>query len=84
MRGDLQRKRARIDFIDGKICRLLAVRFKLALSLEGLKKTIMDRAREKAVLAAAQKNAGRAAFKKPVKKIFKEIINQTRRLQKLK
>ena len=84
MRSDLRRKRAKIDFIDGKICRLLARRFELALSLEGLKKTITDRAREKTVLAAAQKNAGRAVFKKPVKKIFKEIIIQTSRLQKHK
>ena len=84
MPDELQRKRAKIDFIDGKICRLLAGRFALALSLKGLKKTIADRAREKAVLATAQKNAGRAAFKKPVKKVFEEIISQARRLQKHK
>jgi len=84
MRRELQRKRAEIDFIDGKISRLLARRFELALSLEGLKKIIADRAREKAVLAAAQKNAGRAAFEKPVKKVFEEIIKQARRLQKHK
>jgi len=84
MRGELRRKRARIDLIDGKISRLLARRFKLALSLAGLKKTITDRAREKAVLAAAQKNAGRAAFRKPVKKVFEEIISQSKLLQKQK
>lgn len=84
MRGELRRKRTEIDFIDGKISRLLARRFELALSLEGLKKTIADRAREKTVLAKAQKNAGRTAFRKPVKKVFEEIINQARRLQKHK
>jgi chorismate mutase len=84
MPDELRRKRVKIDLIDKKICRLLARRFELALSLEGLKKAIVDRAREKAVLAAAQKNAGRAAFKQPIKKVFKEIINQARRLQKQK
>lgn len=81
MRTELQRKRDKIDVIDEKICRLLARRFVVVLSLKDLKKTIIDRAREKVVLANAQKNSGRAAFRKPVKKVFEEIIAQARRLQ---
>ena len=81
MRSELQRKRGKIDLIDEKICRLLARRFVLVLSLKGLKKTIIDRAREKVVLAKAQKDSGRADFRKPVKEVFKEIIAQSRLLQ---
>ncbi|HAH32899.1 MAG TPA: hypothetical protein DCL44_11365 [Elusimicrobia bacterium] len=81
MRNKLKRKRAKIDLIDKKIARLLAGRFVLALSLKKLKKRVVDRAREKEVLSKAQKNAGRAAFRKPVQKIFEVIIRQTRRLQ---
>jgi chorismate mutase len=84
MRGELRRKRAKIDLIDEKISRLLARRFVLALSLKGLKKTTVDTAREKEVLARAQKHAGRAAFREPVKNIFEGIISQTKRLQRNK
>lgn len=77
----LSAARAKIDSLDRRLAALLARRFALAASLSGLKKAVVDRPREKQVLANARRNAGAPAFRAGLAAVFAEIIRQSRKLQ---
>ena len=81
MTDKLAAARARIDLLDRRIAALLARRFALAASLKGLKKSITDKAREKAVLANVRRAAGKKIYAPGAAAIFSEIINQSKKLQ---
>ena len=59
MHPGLAAARKKIDALDARIAALLARRFALASGLGAFKEKVTDRARERAVLAAAAKAAGR-------------------------
>lgn len=82
MTDELRAARAKIDALDGRIAALLARRFALAAPLARLKKKSSDPAREKRVLANARRNAGRGIYASGAAAVFKEIIKQSRKLQR--
>jgi len=82
MTDELRAARSRIDALDRRLAALLARRFALAAPLAGLKKKISDPAREKRVLANARRHAGKKIYSGGVTAVFKEIIRQSKELQR--
>ncbi len=81
MPGKLEAARARIDALDRRIAVLLARRFDITAPLGALKAAVRDSGRERRVLAAAARAAGRRRAP-AVKAVFLEILRQSRRLQR--
>ena len=80
----LKRIRQKIDKVDREILRLLDIRMKLALEARSFKTRIKDPDREKKIIDELKKRAAaypllRVDF---VLEIFKDILRESRRLQK--
>jgi len=82
MTDELRAARKKIDALDRRLAALLGRRFALAAPLAGLKKKVSDPARERRVLANARGNAGGKIYAAGVTAVFKEIIKQSKRLQR--
>ena len=82
MKNPLEEKRKKIDVMDARLAVLLAERLAAAASLAGLKKKIRDPAREAAVLKRAAALIKDRKLRPAVLAIYREIIKQSRRLQK--
>ena len=80
----LKRIRQKIDKVDREILRLLDIRMNLALEARSFKNRIKDPDREKKIIDELKKRAAaypllRVDF---VLEIFKDILRESRRLQK--
>ena len=82
MGNPLGEKRGEIDAIDARLAGLLAERFSVAASLAGLKKKVRDPAREASVLKRATGLVKDRKLRSAVLAVYREIIKQSRRLQK--
>lgn len=78
----LEKIRIKIERIDGQIVKLLTQRMKLSLLAKKSKKGIIDRKREKIVIKKAQIKSHGILGKDFVKKIFTEIIKESKRIQR--
>lgn len=78
----MEEKRQRIDALDARLAGLLAKRFSVVLSLAGLKKKIRDHRREAAVLKRAAASVKNKKLRPAVKAVYRELIRQSRLLQK--
>jgi chorismate mutase len=81
--GDpLQEKRRALDTIDNRLASLLADRFSVVRSLAGLKKKILDPRREAAVLKHAVDRVKNKGLRSAILAVYREILKQSRLLQK--
>lgn len=78
----LARRRQRIDDLDAKLVRTLAERLLIARSLAGLKQSVRDGARERAVLGRIRRLVGRKELEPAAVAVYREIIKHSRRLQR--
>ena len=83
----MQKIRKQIDQIDQKILNLIAKRYSLALKLADQKKQnnlpIQDKKREEKILANIVKKAKKLSIApEHVQKLFKQILKESRRVQK--
>jgi len=83
MPSKLKEIREKIDKVDAEILILLEKRFKLAITTKTLKKKITDTKRENEVIEGVLKSSKKKKLlnSKFVKKIFKSIISESKRLQ---
>lgn len=77
----LETVRERIGVIDWKILRLLNERMEYALRTRNLKSGIVDEAREDKVLSEVRKNSRGLLYAEFSAKLFRQIIDESRRLQ---
>ncbi len=82
MENLLERKRKTIDAMDARLAGLMAERFSVVLSLAGLKKKIRDPRREAVVLRHAAASVKDKKLRPAVKAVYRELIRQSRLLQK--
>ncbi len=82
MENPLEKKRKKIDALDARLAGLMAERFSVVLSLAGLKKKVRDPRREAAVLRHAAGQVKDKKFRTAVTAVYKELIRQSRLLQK--
>ena len=82
MKNPLEEKRKKIDALDVRLAGLLERRFSVARSLTGLKKKILDPRREAAVLKRAAGLVKDRALRPAVTAVYRELIRQSRLLQR--
>ena len=84
MLSKLKEIRGKIDNIDIEILDLLEKRFKLAMTTKKFKKKVADTNREKEIIKCVLKRSGKLKLlnQKFVKKIFKSIISESKRMQR--
>ncbi len=75
--------RKKIDALDARIAALLARRFEIASGLGAFKDKVADGARERAVLAAVSRAAGRR-YAADVRAVFAGVISRSKKLQRTK
>jgi chorismate mutase len=80
----LERRRGKIDALDARLARILAERFRVVLSLVGLKKSVRDAARERVVLARVRRLVGGKELEPAAAAVYREIMKQSRLLQRRK
>ncbi len=78
----LEEKRRTIDALDARLAGLMAERFSVVLSLAGLKKKVRDPRREAAVLKHAAAAVKEKKLRPAVTAVYRELIRQSRLLQK--
>ena len=80
--------RAAIDVVDRQLLQLLNMRAKLACELAKVKREsgleLVDRDRERQVLAAVRQNNGGPLDHDAITRIFESIIEEARRVQALR
>lgn len=80
----LQRRRQRIDALDVRLVRALAERLRIARSLAGLKDSVRDRERERAILLRVRRLVASKELEPAAVAVYREIMRQSRDLQRRK
>lgn len=78
---NLENIRKQIDIIDNKIIKLLSDRMELCLATKKFKKTLQDKNRETEILKKIEQNSKGLLDIKFSMKIFKSIIEESKRIQ---
>ena len=81
MRSPLEEKRKKIDAIDVRLAALLIKRLAIASSLAGSKIKVRDPIREAVILKRAAGLTRNRELRAAVLAVYREILNQGRRLQ---
>ena len=84
MSSNLKEIRVKIDKVDTQILIFLEKRFNLAMRTKALKKKVVDTHREKEIIENLLKRSENFKLlnSKFVKKIFKSIISESKRIQR--